>query len=86
MQNISPAFVPTDSIAPLPVRSAEVVTTSAEFERPGAVSDVVNLFAHFGAASASGAYQEIHSDADAHAAAARWPLLAELLAGAKAQR
>lgn len=86
MRNIPQAFVPTDSTAPLPVRSTEVATTSVEFERPGAVSDVVNLFAHFGAASAAGVYQEIHSDAAAHEAAARWPLLTELLAGVKAHR
>lgn len=50
--------------------------------RPGAVSDVVNLFAHFGAASAATAYQEIHSDVAADAAARRWPLAAEWLAAA----
>lgn len=47
--------------------------------RAGAVSDVVNLFAHFGAASAAVAYQEIHSDVAADAAARRWPLAAEWL-------
>ena len=50
--------------------------------RPGAVSDVVNLFAHFGAASAATAYQEIHSDGAADAAARRWPLAAEWLTAA----
>ena len=47
--------------------------------RPGAVSDVVNLFAHFGAAGAAVAYQEIYSDVAADAAARRWPLVAEWL-------
>ena len=56
-------------------------STAAEHaaKRPGAVSDVVNLFAHFGAASAAVAYQEIRSDAAADAAARRWPLVAEWL-------
>ena len=48
-------------------------------KRPGAVSDVVNLFAHFGAADAAVAYQEIYSDLAADAAARRWPLVAEWL-------
>ncbi len=55
-------------------------TPSEHAARPAdARSDVVNLFAHFGAASAAVAYQEIHSDAAADAAARRWPLVAEWL-------
>ena len=43
-------------------------------------NDVSNLFARFGASDGAARYLEIHSDADAAAAAARWPLLAEWLA------
>ena len=64
----------TDSLSKTPSEHAA--------SRPGAVSDVVNLFAHFGAASAAVAYQEIHSDVAALAAARRWPLLAEWLVAA----
>ena len=48
---------------------------------PSAVADVINLFAHCGITAAAAAYQEICSDADAQAAAARWPLMTEWLVG-----
>ena len=63
-------------IHPLAETPSELVAN-----RPGAVSDVFNLFTHFGAASAAVAYQEIHSDVAADAAARRWPLVAEWLSG-----
>ncbi len=44
-------------------------------------TDVANLFARFGAGDGAVRYREIQSDADAAAAAARWPLLAEWLSG-----
>lgn len=46
---------------------------------PQPLSDVTILFAHFGTRSDVARYQEIWSDADAGAAAARWPLMAEWL-------
>ena len=70
------------SASPTPV--SNVVDSSLP-----AADDVSNLFARFGAGDGAVRYREIHSDADAAAAAARWPLLAEWLAArspAEAQR
>lgn len=73
MHDSSPTPVPISSdLNPLP---------QAFGDRIGAGPDVVNLFAFFGAAGATLAYQEIHSDKAAQMAAARWPLCAEWLAG-----
>lgn len=64
------------------IPSQSDTTAEQAARRPGAVSDVINLFAHFGAADAAVAYQEIHSDLAADAAARRWPLAAEWLGAA----
>ena len=56
-------------------RTSDVVDSSSS-----AAADVTNLFARFGSTDGAMRYRELHSDADAAAAAARWPLLAEWLA------
>lgn len=70
------------NLAFMQIDSLSTTASGSGAQRPGAVSDVINLFAHFGAASAAVAYQEIHSDAAAEAAARRWPLVAEWLTAA----
>jgi hypothetical protein len=59
-------------------------TQARQAERAGAISDIVNLFASFGPASASASYQEIQSDTTAQAVAARWPLVNEWIAATQA--
>ena len=75
MSQISAASAPPIITA----ATATVVSKTAE-KRPGAISDVVNLFSHFGAVKGAGDYQEVHANTAARTAAARWPLLVEWLA------
>ena len=74
-----PRIMQSDPLSSNTELAPPAALTTAADRRAGAVSDVVNLFAHFGAASAAVAYQEIHSDLAADAAARRWPLAAEWL-------
>lgn len=77
-------------MARMPAETIPAMVLLDERERAGAVSDVFNLFASFGASEAAATYQEILSDTAAQSAAARWPLVTEWIAatqgGAKAAR
>ncbi len=54
--------------------SKQVPTVSAFAE-----NDVASLYSHFGAFSRKNQYRELVMEEAAHNAAARWPLLAEVL-------
>lgn len=79
MLNNTPTF--TAEVDPTCVSLPPQLTPHPGFAHSAlaAAADVSNLFARFGARDGAGGYREIHSDADAAAAAARWPLLAEWL-------